>query len=86
LPGSIIYLSSYEPIGVSRSGRVSDQQEIERAALEEVLRQMPAAVMIVEAPSGETILVNRETQQMSERYLGRSELSGVGDLRDLHDT
>jgi PAS domain S-box-containing protein len=57
-----------------------------RVATEEVLRQMPAAVMIVEAPSGETMLLNRQTQQMSERYLGQSEVSGVEDLRDLHDS
>jgi PAS domain S-box-containing protein len=65
---------------------MSDRQEIERAAFEEVLRQMPAAVMIVEAPSGETILANRRTQQMSERYLGSARLSGIKDLRDLHDS
>src|ERR687896_203104 len=63
-----------------------DRQGIQRAALEEVLRQMSAAIMIVEAPSGETILLNRQTQQMSERYLGYSELSGVEALRDLHDS
>src|SRR5918998_1401517 len=58
-----------------------DRQGIQRAALEEVLRQMSAAIMIVEAPSGETILLNRQTQQMSERYLGYSELSGE-EIRD----
>src|SRR3954468_22406200 len=63
-----------------------DPQEIKRAALEEVLLQMPAAVMIVEAPSGESILDNRQTQQMSERYLGRAEVRGVEDLRALHDS
>jgi PAS domain S-box-containing protein len=65
---------------------MSDPQGIEKAVFEEVLRQMPAAIMIVEAPSGETILLNRQTQQMSEQYLGRSELSGVEGLRDLHDS
>jgi PAS domain-containing protein len=65
---------------------VSEWQEIERAVSEEVLRQIPAAVLIAEAPSGETILLNRRTQQMSEQYLGQSELSGVEDLRDLHDS
>src|ERR687895_2506686 len=63
-----------------------DRQGIQRAALEEVLRQMSAAIMIFEAPSGETILLNRQTQQMSERYLSYSELSGVEALRDLHDS
>jgi PAS domain S-box-containing protein len=63
-----------------------DPQEIVRVATEEVLRQMPTAVMIVEAPSGEAMLLNRQTQQMSERYLGQSEVSGVEDLRDLHDS
>src|SRR4051812_23847381 len=62
-----------------------DPQEIKRAAFEEVLRQMPTSVMIVKAPSGESILNNRESQQMSERYLGRSEPLGAEDLRDLYD-
>ena len=55
---------------------MSEREHTERAAFEEVLRQMPAAIMIVEAPSGETILHNRQTQQMSEQYLGQSELRG----------
>jgi PAS domain S-box-containing protein len=63
-----------------------DSPEIEKAALGEVLQQMASAVMIVEAPSGENILQNRQTQQMSERYLGRSVLTRVGDLRDLHES
>ena len=65
---------------------MSEWQEIERAVSEEVLRQIPAAVLIAVAPSGETILLNRRTQQMSEQYLGQSELSGVEALRDLHDS
>ena len=66
--------------------RVSDLQEIERAALEEVLRRLSAAIMIVAAPSGETILLNRQTQQMAERYLGSAQLSGIEELRELHDS
>ena len=62
-----------------------DSQQIEKAALEEVLRQMAATVMIVKAPSGVNVLQNSQTQQMSERYLGCSVLKGVEDLRDLHD-
>ena len=66
--------------------RVSDLQEIERTALEEVLRRVSAAIMIVAAPSGETILLNRQTQQMAERYLGSAQLSGIEELRELHDS
>ena len=66
--------------------KVSDLQEIERAALEEVLRRLSAAIMIVAAPSGETILLNRQTQQMAERYLGSAQLSGIEELRELHDS
>src|ERR671920_2424007 len=65
---------------------MSDRQDIERAALEEVLRRMSAAIIIVEAPSGKTILLNRQTQQMSERYLGSAQLSGMEELRELHDS
>src|ERR671917_901183 len=38
-----------------------------RAGFEEVLRQMPAAVMIVEAPSGRIIFRNRRAQQWREQ-------------------
>jgi PAS domain S-box-containing protein len=48
---------------------VFDRQEIERAAAEEVLRQMPAAVLIAEAPSGEIIFRNRVAQHTRERSL-----------------
>ena len=46
---------------------------------------MTDAAMVVESPSGESNLDNIQFRRMSERYLGGSELSGVGDLRDLHD-
>ena len=65
---------------------MSDLQEIERTALEEVLRRLSAAIMIVAAPSGETILLNRQTQQMAERHLGSAQLSGIEELRELHDS
>jgi PAS domain S-box-containing protein len=42
--------------------------------------------MIVAAPSGETILLNRQTQQMAERHLGSAQLSGIEELRELHDS
>jgi DNA-binding NarL/FixJ family response regulator/signal transduction histidine kinase len=48
---------------------VFDREEIERAASEEVLRQVPAAVLIAEAPSGEIIFRNREAQKIRERSL-----------------
>ncbi|MEA2329996.1 MAG: hypothetical protein QOH58_134 [Thermoleophilaceae bacterium] len=39
--------------------------------LEEVVRQMPAAVVIVEAPSGKIIHHNARAREMTERQLGR---------------
>src|SRR5919107_2067750 len=42
--------------------------------------------MIVAAPSGEIIFLNRQTQQMAERYLGSAQLSGIEELRELHDS
>src|SRR5918997_855932 len=48
-----------------------DEQRIQRAASEEVLRQMPAAVIVVEAPSGKIVYVNREVQRWTEQVLGQ---------------
>jgi PAS domain S-box-containing protein len=48
---------------------VFDREGIGRAAFEEVLRQIPAAVLIAEAPSGEIIFRNREAKQMRDRSL-----------------
>ena len=62
-----------------------DAQRTRIAGLEEALRQMPAAVTIVEASSGQVIFANTEAQEMSERYLGRSVPTELGDLRDLDD-
>src|SRR5215211_845526 len=83
---SRLYPLVYELLKEVGAIRMSDRQEIGRAALEEVLRRMSAAIMIVEAPTGETILLNRQTQQMAERYLGSAQLSGIEDLRELHDS
>src|SRR5215210_2470258 len=49
---------------------------------------MPAATFIVEAPSGEIVLVNEQARQMIEPELGRpmpSELESIGDLYDSGD-
>jgi PAS domain S-box-containing protein len=64
---------------------VLDRQHIQRASVEEVLHQMPAGVVIVEAPSGKILFVNRQTQQWAEEYLGQSVSSELAYLRDLHD-
>jgi PAS domain S-box-containing protein len=60
-----------------------DQQDIERAAFEEVLRQMPAAVIVVEARSGEIVFTNTEAQQWTEQVLGQRVPSELGQYRDL---
>jgi hypothetical protein len=62
------------------------RQEIERAGLGEVVRQMPAAAFIVEAPSGEIALVNEQARQMIELELGRPMPSELGSIRDLYDS
>jgi PAS domain S-box-containing protein len=62
-----------------------NRQRIKRAASEEVLRQMPAGVVIAEAPSGKIIFVNRQTQRWTEEYLGLSIPSEPGDSRDLQE-
>src|SRR5215207_10862821 len=63
-----------------------DQQDIERAAFEEVLRQMPAAVIVVEARSGEIVFTNTEAQQWTEQVLGQRVPSELGQYRDLQDS
>jgi len=80
------HLYVYESIEGSRCRKVFDRHRIERAGFEEALRQMPAGVIIVEAPSGEIVSVNRQAQEIFERYLGRSVPSELGDLRELHDS
>jgi hypothetical protein len=47
-----------------------DWQSIGRAGFEEVLRQIPAALIVVEAPSGEIVSVNGEAQRCTEQVLG----------------
>jgi PAS domain S-box-containing protein len=64
---------------------VSNRQEIERAAFEEVLRQMPARVVVAEAPSGEIIFVNSRSQQEAERG-GAGDLHGRSVFEALHST
>jgi hypothetical protein len=60
-----------------------DRQRIERAASEEALQQMPVGVMTVEAPSEEIVSVNRQAQEIFERYLGTSVPSELQGLREL---
>src|SRR5919107_647268 len=63
-----------------------DRQQIERAGLGEVVRQMHAAVFIVQAPSGEIVLVNEQARQIIELELGRPMPSELGSIRDLYDS
>jgi PAS domain S-box-containing protein len=66
---------------------VFDRKGIKRAAAEEVLRQMPAAVLIAEAPSGEIIFRNRVAQHMRERSLREAwatYLEDVGGFQIYH--
>jgi PAS domain-containing protein len=64
---------------------VFDRQEVQRAVSEEVFHQMPAAIVIVEAPSGKILFVNRQTQQWTEEYLDQSIPSELGYLSDFQD-
>ena len=63
-----------------------DRQRIQRAALEEALRQIPAGVVVVEAPSEEITFVNSQGQEISEQYFGRSMPSELGDLRQVYES
>src|SRR5215210_2659991 len=62
-----------------------DEQEIKRAVSEEVLRQMPAAVIVVEAPSGKIIFRNRRAQQIGKQSLNHSRLTRPTKLDDASD-
>ena len=64
-----------------------DPQRIKRAASEEVLHQMPAAVIVAEAPSGKIILRNRRAQQLRERSPSQAratKLEDAGDFQIFH--
>jgi PAS domain S-box-containing protein len=66
---------------------VLDLQQIQRAGVEEVLRQVPAAVIIAEAPSGKIIFRNRRTQQIRERSPSQAratKLENASDFQIFH--
>jgi PAS domain S-box-containing protein len=67
---------------------VFDRQEVQRAVSEEVFRQISAAMVIVEAPSGKILFVNRQTQKWTQEYIGQSipsELRYLGDFQDVDE-
>jgi len=64
-----------------------DLQQIKSAGFEEVLRQMPAAVIVVEAPSGKIIFRNRRAQRWREESLSQAraaKLEDAGDFEIFH--
>jgi PAS domain-containing protein len=64
-----------------------DLQQIQRAGFEEVLRQMPAGVVIAEAPSGKIMFVNRRAQEWTEQspsQTRRTKLDDAGDFEIFH--
>ena len=59
-----------------------DLQHIQRKGFERALQHMPAAVIIVEAPSGRIIFRNREALRIRERSLSQAtELDGARGFR-----
>jgi PAS domain-containing protein len=60
-----------------------DLERIRRAGFDEVLRQMPAAVIIVEAPSGKVLFCSDRALEVMERNLSRSVPPELEDFRDL---
>jgi hypothetical protein len=63
-----------------------DLQQIMGAGFERVLSQMPAAVVIAEAPSGRIIFSNREAQHWTEKVLGQRVPSELVHYRDLQES
>jgi PAS domain S-box-containing protein len=64
---------------------VFDLELIKGAGFDEVLRQMSAAVIIVEAPSGKVLFSNDRAREVIERNPGRSVPPELEDFRDLRD-
>lgn len=58
-------------------------QDIKRAASEKVLQQMPAAVIVVEAPSGKIIFRNSRAQQWREESLSQARATKLEDAADF---
>jgi hypothetical protein len=66
---------------------VVEPHEIRRVASDEVLRQMPAAVVVIEAPSGKVLFVNDEARRWTEQVLGGQPVpSELGEYRDLQES
>jgi PAS domain S-box-containing protein len=66
---------------------MSELQKIKEAVSEEVLQQMSAGVIVVEAPSGKIILRNRRAQQWREESLSQAratKLEDAGDFEVFH--
>ena len=63
-----------------------DLEQIKGAGFEEVLRQMPAAVVIAEAPSGKILFSDREARRWTEQVLGQRVPQELGQYRDLQDS
>ena len=66
---------------------MSDLQKIKEAVSEEVLQQMSAGVIVVEAPSGKIILRNRRAQLWREESLSQAratKLQDAGDFEVFH--
>ena len=76
------YLAA-ESVAESGCRRMFDLQKIKEASLEEVLNQMPVAVIIAEAPSGKIILRNRRAQQIREQSLSHARATKLEDARDF---
>ncbi|HWQ19831.1 MAG TPA: PAS domain S-box protein [Methanotrichaceae archaeon] len=50
--------------------RKIEDQEIERTLMQEVLKQMPAGVVVAEAPSGRTVMLNEQVEKiLKESYV-----------------
>jgi transcriptional regulator with PAS, ATPase and Fis domain len=62
-----------------------DLEQIKGAGFDEVLRQMPAAVVIADAPSGKIVFSNKASRRWTERVLGQRVPQELGQYRDLQE-
>jgi PAS domain S-box-containing protein len=62
---------------------VSDLKQIKGLVSEKLLQQLPAAVIIAEAPSGKIIFRNRRAQQIREQSLSQARVTKLEDAGDF---
>lgn len=68
-----------------RTEELAHQLEVERSLLEAVIQQMPAGVIIAEAPSGKLLLGNQQVEQIwRQPFLAATEVEEYREYKGFH--